>query len=90
MIHESRLSATHRRQRGLSLIGALILLAIVAAAGYYLYQSLATEGDEAPSCNAALTACLQKCRRTATDTESAQRCQGGCEREAAACERRDR
>jgi hypothetical protein len=74
---------------------ALILLLVVAAAGYYLYQTLAAGGggeSTGPSCNSALTACLQKCRRTATEAEAAQACQNGCDREADACkaEERDR
>ena len=80
-----------RSQYGLSFFGALVILAIAAVAAYYLYQALATEsGGEAPSCNAALTACLQKCRRTATEAPAAQKCQQGCQRDADACERRDR
>lgn len=74
----------HKSQKGLGWFGSLIALAIAVGAGYYAYQGV-TGGDEAPSCAAAQNACLQKCRRTATETAAAQNCQQACQREVDAC-----
>lgn len=73
-----------KAQCGLGWFGSLIVLAIAAGAGYYAYKAIG-ERDEAPSCAAAQNACLQKCRRTATETDVAQSCQQACQREAKAC-----
>lgn len=74
----------HSRQKGIGWFGILIVLAIAAGAGYYAYRGIAAS-DEAPSCAAAQNACLQKCRRTATEAAAAQSCQEECQREAQAC-----
>lgn len=74
----------HKSQRGLGWFGSLIVLAIAAGGGYYAYKGMAGS-DEAPSCAAAQNACLQKCRRTATEAAAAQTCQQACQREAEAC-----
>jgi hypothetical protein len=42
-------------------------------------------GDDKPSCAAAQNECLQICRRTSTDSASAQACQQACGREADVC-----
>ena len=76
-------------QRGLSLFGALIILALVAVAGYYVYKGV-MGSDEAPSCNSALNACMQNCRRTTTESEAAQSCQQACQDDANECNRRGR
>lgn len=73
-------------QRGLGFFGMLIVLAIVVAAGYYAYKGMSGD-DNAPSCRSSHTACLQKCRRTATEAPAAQACQEDCRRESDACER---
>ncbi len=73
-----------RRQKGLSWLGILIVLAIAAGGGYYAYQGIAVS-DQAPSCTAAQNACLRNCRRTTTEAAAAQSCQQECQREAAAC-----
>jgi len=72
-------------QRGLGAFGLLIVLAIAVAIGYYAYKGIWT--DEAPSCSGAFTACMQKCRRTATENAAAQACQAACRRERDACKR---
>jgi len=64
----------------------LIVLAIAAGVGWYAYKAL-SDSDEARSCASASTACMQKCRRTTTETQAAQECQDACRRDAAACER---
>jgi hypothetical protein len=74
----------YKSQEGLGWFGSLIVLAIAVGAGYYAYKGVA-ESDEAPSCAAAQKACLQKCRRTATEAAAAQSCQHACQREADAC-----
>jgi len=76
-------------QRGLGFFGMLIVLAIVVAAGYYAYKAVSAR-DDAPTCRSSHTACLQKCRRTATEAPAAQACQEACRREADACERQGR
>ena len=75
-----------RQQRGLSLIGNLIVVAILAGAGYYLYQTI-METDTGPGCKDALTSCMKHCRRSTTDSISAQACQDTCQRDADACAR---
>jgi hypothetical protein len=74
------------RQRGLSLIGNLVVLAILAAAGYYVYKTI-METDTGPGCKDALTSCMKHCRRSTTDSTSAQSCQDTCQRDADACAR---
>ncbi|MGH8623379.1 MAG: hypothetical protein ACREUB_08520 [Burkholderiales bacterium] len=74
-------------QRGLSLFGALLIVAIAIVALYYVYRGVTGE-DEAPSCRGAHTSCLQNCRRTRTETADLQRCQEVCQRDFDACERR--
>jgi hypothetical protein len=84
----SRLSAQHA-QRGLGLFGVLLIVAIAAAALYYVYKGVTGEGEE-PSCRGTYTACQQNCRRTRTEVVALQNCQDFCRREADECERRGR
>ena len=79
-------SSVKIRQRGLSLIGNLVMLAILAGAGYYLYKTI-METDTGPGCKDALTSCMKHCRRSTTDATSAQACQDTCQRDADACAR---
>jgi len=76
-------------QRGLSLFGALVIVAIGVVALYYAYKGVTGE-DETPSCRSAHTDCLQYCRRTRTEAPASQSCQEGCQRDADECERRNR
>lgn len=62
----------------------LVILAIAAAAGYYLYKAI-SEVDEGPGCKDAFTSCMRYCRRTTTDDASAQKCQQSCQRDFDAC-----
>lgn len=82
----SRISARYA-QRGLGLFGALLIVAIAAAALYYVYLGVTGEGEE-PSCRGTYNACQQNCRRTRTETVALQNCQDFCRRELAQCERR--
>jgi hypothetical protein len=79
-------SSVKIRQRGLSLIGNLVVLAILAAAGYYVYKTI-METDTGPGCKDALTSCMKHCRRSTSDSTSAQSCQETCQRDADACAR---
>jgi len=74
------------RQRGLSLIGNLVVIAILVTAGYYLYRFI-METDTGPGCKDAFTLCMKHCRRSTTDTAAAQACQDTCQRDADACAR---
>jgi hypothetical protein len=74
------------RQRGLTLIGAVIVVAILAAAGYYLY-SVIMETDTGPGCKDDFTLCMRYCRRTTTDDASAQKCQENCRQQFDECSR---
>ena len=77
------------RQRGLGWFGSLVVLALTAGAGYYVYQEFAV-GDETPSCAALYRDCLTDCRRSATDNESMQACLKTCENQARTCEALER
>jgi len=74
------------RQRGLGLFGNLVVLAILAGAGYYVYKSI-METDTGAGCKDAQTSCMKYCRRSTTESTSAQACQSACQREADACAR---
>ena len=75
-------------QRGLGAFGTLVVLAILIAAGYYLYANVLMAPDEAPSCKAALNSCTSNCRKTNTEAPEVQACQERCARTADECERK--
>ncbi|KPK06132.1 MAG: hypothetical protein AMJ64_09835 [Betaproteobacteria bacterium SG8_39] len=77
--------AGRRLQQGLGTLGSLIVIALAAVAAYYIYLGVSGE-DAAPSCKGELEKCMQRCRKTTTDTTAAQACQAGCRREAHLCE----
>lgn len=64
----------------------LIVLALAAVAAYYVWKGVSGE-DAPPTCDAALSACIAKCRKTATEAPAMQACQEDCRRDAAACKR---
>jgi len=72
-------------QQGLGTLGSLIVIAIAAVAAYYIYVNV-FEGEASPSCKKDLEHCMQRCRKTSTDTSAAQACQASCQREAHLCE----
>jgi len=80
------MSGVRRRwQSGLGTLGTLIVIALAAVAAYYIYLGVSGE-DAAPTCKKELEHCMQRCRKTTTDTSAAQACQAGCRREAHLCE----
>lgn len=72
-------------QRGMGLFGTLVILAIAALGGYYVYVEVFQGGGRAPSCNEAHQSCLKNCRRTSTDQASIAACQDACKRALDAC-----
>ena len=76
-----------RRQRGLTFLGALFVVALIAVGGYFGYQWYMARED-APTCKSDHLSCMRMCRRLTTDTAEAQKCQSNCDGELAACERR--
>jgi hypothetical protein len=72
-----------RRQLG-GTIGTLIVIALLAAGGYYAYtEFMAPTSPE--SCKTTLNSCLSKCRKASTEAPALQACQEACQRDAAAC-----
>lgn len=72
-------------QRGLGLFGSLVILALAAAAGYYVYVGVFQDSSQAPSCKDAQQDCMKRCRRTSTDQASSAACQNECQRALDAC-----
>jgi hypothetical protein len=72
-------------QRGLGTLGSLIVIALAAVAAYYIYLNVTGEGA-VPTCKSELEKCMQRCRKTSTDTTAAQTCQKRCQRESHLCE----
>jgi hypothetical protein len=52
--------------------------------GYYGWKAL-MEDNTPPTCNAANSACLAKCRKTVTEAPAMQACQQDCRRDLDAC-----
>jgi Tfp pilus assembly protein FimT len=76
-----------KSQRGLSLFGMLVIVALAGLALYYAYLGITGE-DAAPNCRSISTECLKNCRRTRTEAPDLQRCQEACRSDAEECERR--
>lgn len=70
-------------QRG-GAFGTLIIIALLAAGGYYAYTEFVAPSAP-PTCKAQLQACLTHCRKTTTEAPQSQACQEACQRDAAAC-----
>ena len=79
------------RQRGLGMLGSLVVIAILIAGGYYAYKNMDRwmPADQAPSCKAALNSCIGNCRKSYTEAPDVQACQERCARTAEACERKN-
>ena len=76
-----------RSQSGLTILGALFLVAIIAIGGYFGYQWY-LGGEDVPTCNNDHLACMRMCRRLSTESVEAQKCQSNCDSDLAACERK--
>jgi hypothetical protein len=76
-----------RSQRGLTILGALFVIAIIAIGGYFGYQWY-LGGEDVPTCKNDHLACMRMCRRLTTESVEAQKCQSNCDGDLAACERR--
>ena len=74
-------------QRGLGLLGVLIVIAIAVAVAYYSYKGI-TGAGEAETCKEGFNECMKICRRSTTEAPAAQACQDACRRDQTACERR--
>ena len=81
--------SVHKLQRGLGLLGLLVVLAVAVALGWYAYKALTGAGGP-ESCGEAFNHCMKTCRRTTTEAPAAQACQEACQRDLAACERKAR
>jgi hypothetical protein len=75
------------RQRGLTILGTLFLVAIIGIGGYFAYQWY-LGGEQVPTCKNDHTACLRMCRRLSGDSPESQKCQANCEQVAAECARK--
>jgi hypothetical protein len=73
-----------RKQQAGGALGTIIVIALLAAAGYYAY-TLFVAPSEPPSCKATLNSCISQCRKTSTEAPALQACQESCQRDAAAC-----
>lgn len=64
---------------------ALIIVIVVAIAGYYVYKETFSGGGDAPSCKQAYQSCSTKCRQTTTETGSYNACLQKCQSDLDAC-----
>lgn len=76
-----------RSQSGLTILGALFVMAIIAVGGYYGYQWY-LGGEEVPTCKNDHLSCMRMCRRLSSDTLEMQKCQAACDGDLAGCERK--
>jgi hypothetical protein len=77
----------NRSQNGLTILGALFLIAIIAIGGYFGYQWY-LGGEDVPTCRNDHIACMRMCRRLSTESTESQKCQSACDRDLAGCERK--
>ncbi|HUJ85263.1 MAG TPA: hypothetical protein VLX30_00250 [Burkholderiales bacterium] len=80
-----RYRAAAGAQHGKGLLGALVVLALAAAGGYYVYQGVSKQ-DERASCASLLEGCVEHCRRTTTDNDAEEACQQKCQDNDKSCE----
>jgi len=71
-------------QRGLGAFGTLVVLALAAVAGYYLYTGF-SGGDARPTCRSQFESCMRVCNRTQTDNSGMQACRDKCESDQSFC-----
>ncbi len=60
-------------------VRTLIIVIIVAVAGYYLYQAVFDGGGEEPSCKQIYASCSTKCRQGETEMDPYNACLKKCE-----------
>lgn len=72
------------RQRG-DAFGSVVVLVVLAVAGYFAYKYFISTDQPPPSCKVQLNRCTADCRRTATEAPQMQACQDECQQKAAAC-----
>jgi hypothetical protein len=73
-------------QRGLGTFGVLVVLAIAAAGGWWVYKNVfEADSVSAPSCESQQASCMTNCRKTSTDSAQIQACQDGCRRNMTSC-----
>ena len=79
-----RSRAAVRARHGRGLIGALVVLALAAAGGYYVYRAFSVQ-DTRPTCASLLEGCMERCSRSTTDNEATEACQRKCQDDSKAC-----
>ena len=86
LLYSTRVTApsTGFAQRGLGAFGTLLVLALAAVAGYYLYTGF-SGGNATPSCRSQFESCMAACRRSQTDNSDMQACQSKCESDQSFC-----
>lgn len=73
-----------RRQRG-DAFGSLVVLVVLAVAGYFVYKYFISMDQPPPSCKVQLNRCLSECRKSSTEAPQMQACQDACNQKAASC-----
>ena len=77
--------AAERAQRGMNLLGALLVLALAAAGAYYVYLGVSAQ-DARPPCAGLLAGCMERCSRTAADNDTVEACRRKCQDDNKTCE----
>jgi hypothetical protein len=73
-----------RRQLG-DAFGSLVVLVVLAVAGYFAYRYFISMDQPPPSCKMQLNRCSADCNKTATEASEMKACQDSCQQKAAAC-----
>lgn len=76
--------AQRRRQRG-DAFGSLVVIVVLAVAGYFVYKYFISMDQPPPSCKVQLNRCSADCNKTATEAPEMKACQDNCTQKAAAC-----
>ena len=80
----TKATVQRRRQRG-DAFGSLVVLVVLAVAGYFAYKYFIAPDQPAPSCKVQLNRCIADCRKTSTEAPQVQACQESCKQKAASC-----
>jgi hypothetical protein len=73
-----------RRTQTGGAFGTVIVIALLAAGGYYAYTEIIAP-KAPPSCKETFNSCIAKCRKSSTEAPALQACQDSCQRDNAAC-----